>query len=290
MAEIKIDTSFTNNMVLILDCLPTGEMQTAVHLFEALRDLQDIKITGHCRYLRVSNRQEFCVALEKVRKLCQRNWPILHIEAHGDESHGLRIGDAEDQYGWDELADEMRLCNAACGHNFGVILAACHGSYLKRRVSAVKGAPFHFLISCNGEISALEVERQMVRFHSTFFRTASFDEACSTLSSDMSVFRSHVYFLQEYGRHYKKRLIGKGRRQEIEKLVTTNLSKYSIVKEHLGVKKVREIAEKVTTPLEGRYVEQSQQFFHGQVPISYSDFIAYLRSLPEAPDGFYDGG
>ena len=128
----------------------------------------------------------------------------------------------------------------------------------------------------------------MVRFHSILFRTSSLDEACNSLSSDLSVFRCHLYFVRQYGRHYKKRLMGKGRQRQIEKIISNNMSQYPIVKQYLGVKKVREIAQKVTALSEDKYLEQSRRFFHGHVPIPYAQFMEYLRALPPAPEGFYD--
>jgi hypothetical protein len=286
MAEIRIDASFMNNMVLILDCLSEDEMQTARHLFESLRDLQEIKLTGHCRYHRVSNNREFSEALQKIRSLCAGNWPILHVEGHGDEK-GLCIGNAGERYSWDDLADEMRMCNAACTNNLGLVLAACHGHYLQSKVSATKGSPFNFQISCKSAMSAGDMRRHMVRFHSVLLQTASLDEACASLPKDLVVFRSHLYFLDQYGRHYKRMLIGRGRESAEERLLS-DMTKNRFAKQHLGVNKLRKIARTVTTPFENRYIEQSRAFFHGQVPIPYEQFMEYLRDLPPPPEGFYD--
>jgi len=288
MAELRVDISFTNNMVLILDCLPSDEMQTGKHLFEALRDLPDIKLTGYCNYLKVASRSEFVEALAKVLRLCEKNWPILHIEAHGDEQSGLLVGGNESEaFAWDDLANFARECNAACGHNFGLVLASCHGRYLESRVRATEGAPFHFLVSFEGKILAGDAERHMVRFYSMLFRTASIDESFGVLPPEASVFRSHEYFLREYGRHYKRALMGKGRELTIERQVS-QMMKMPLVAEYLGVQKVRAIAKRVTELSEDKYIEQSHRFFHGGVPVPYWEFVGYLRSLPPAPDGFYE--
>jgi hypothetical protein len=267
-----------NNSVVVINCMPKAEMQTARSISDGLRDLQYETISRRIFYFDdVGGRDQF---LEIIRMHAKKYpdfepFPIIHVDAHGDEKRGLEV--APDQFvSWQELFSEFQAINKATDNNLGVVLAACHGIELSDLVKVLQPSPFNFLVSARGEVSAGATKMAMLAFYSALFRDMAVQRAFTSLGSDFDFFYSRNFFVVEWAFYCRKYWLGKGREKTVEKQLTDAMA-LPLAARYLGVKKVRR-ALKDGLKFDRRYFEEkSRTFFHGRVPIDFDDFMYYVR-------------
>ncbi len=197
---LHVDYTFSNNATIILDCLASGDLQTARRLYEDVMHLD-----GGINYRKIDSVDTLRKSLARIKLDCGNGMlPIIHIEAHGDSTKGIQVGDKKDIFSWKELVDSLREINIVTKNNTVVILAACEGFYAILQVKIFQPTPFAFLIGSQDKVSAGDLDKHMIKFYSTLVKTGSAADAMNEIPDWMQLFHSEQFFLLAIGRHFKQ--------------------------------------------------------------------------------------
>ncbi len=78
---LSFSSKFSNNSLVIIDCLGGADLQTAIHLRDEIDDAMSESRPGYCRYFKVTSASGFFDILELINTEAQSGLrPILHIE------------------------------------------------------------------------------------------------------------------------------------------------------------------------------------------------------------------
>lgn len=274
-----LDLGCTFNNIVIVDCLADDELQTAKRLHDDLRDMQQPKRFASIGYVKVKSRADFLDVLGALMPLCeQRCYPILHIEAHGNELNGLELANGSSLITWHELATLTRHLNKASQNNLSIVLSVCEGLFFAREMKWNEPSPFNFLVGATTKVSARESAEAIHVFYSVLAETMSLDRVREKLPRNFTIYQAALHFIENLGEQYRLHMVGTGGEKMRERLLS-NMTKYEIANQYLGLKKLRQLARKVAQPNLERYVEQSKAFFHGEIPIPYDTFLEHVREI-----------
>ena len=162
------------NQILVVDSIPTGEINTAKRLFEDLKTYASAYSPSPAvRYLRVESGDELIQCVLKCRKDADKHdiIPMLHIECHGDED-GLQFADGS-LADWEELKLPITELNVATRLNLMIAVAACTGGTLAKVVRMSDRAPFWGLIGPTQTLTAGELEKAYSALYLTLLSTKS---------------------------------------------------------------------------------------------------------------------
>jgi len=265
---LEVDCSFQNNATIILDCLASTDLQTARRLHEDL-----VYLDGGINYRKIDSIETLLKVLERLKQDCKSGMlPIIHIEAHGDSSQGIQIGDNKEIFAWKTLVDELRKINILTRNNTGVILAACKGLHAILQVKIFQPTPFAFLIGSQHTVSAGDFDKYMRLFYETLVKSGSVATAMNKLPDNMELFHSEKFFLIAIGKHFKQ-YMGKRFLSNAEKMV----SKVRKTHNRHDLRFIRSTLKADLKPSKARYVDFTNRFLHGKVTVSYEDFMDFLR-------------
>jgi len=180
MSEALVDT------VLILDAIPSGELNTARRLYDSLRDLT-YSVNGFTvQYERIETIDALRTTITKAVCAFEEDGqiPFLHLEAHGltDESGFLLA--AGECCEWQTLKTLITPLNVATGLNLVLVLATCFGGTFVRAISTVDRAPVWGLVGPTRELTVERVEIDFTAFYKTFFSERSGDAAIRALNAN----------------------------------------------------------------------------------------------------------
>lgn len=137
--------------IWIVQWLASGERETGAEL----ADWANQRRSGWAEFYRCQTKQEVFDAIvgEAAHARTKGGSPILHIEAHGNET-----GITPDQHGssyilWDELTEPLQRVNEASGCNLLVVMAACIGNAAVLALTRGPRAPAIVLIGPTDTIS-----------------------------------------------------------------------------------------------------------------------------------------
>ncbi|ANC81583.1 hypothetical protein [Pseudomonas putida] len=270
MSKLKHKTKYSINYILIIDALLDGELQTAKTLEENLYDYFTSKAELFPRRrIKTSNINAFRKIFEGLTHMCENGTqPLIHIEAHGDKTRGLQIG--EDYVAWGELIEFITPINTLTKNNCGLILASCFGSEISKSLPICKPCPFNFSIAPSAEAKAGEIRDNMSRFYKDLMSSSNLNSALSQLGSSFVFFDSSKYFLGEALRYFSTQLIGKRAKALREKIITD--VKHKLGNDNINVKLLREEARKIIADPKDIYTHHAEIFLHGKAPLPYKDF------------------
>lgn len=277
MASLDYLDTFHNNLIIILDAIPDGEI-TAHRLNQDLQDcFNEIGEISYCNYERVKTADEFRgVLLGLIAYAKDGVFPVLHIEAHGVKGAGLKVGG--DIITWRELYDFCLLINIEAKNNFGLVLSSCYGSELSKLVSIDQPCPFRFVIGHQNEVRAGLLRDQMKLFYSEIIRSQRLDFALEHLDDGFVWFLCSRYFLENVAAFFRKNSAGKPaktiREEALTKFLDGRLNNRHTRK--IGRKKIKELLE---SP-EWFVTQYMKNFLHGQVPVAYEQLRAFYLNIP----------
>lgn len=174
------------NTVVILDAIPEGELNTASHLREQLRDIADYHIEGlHTRYYRIEKSGDVPEVLSKLQSDAesQGSKPWIHLEGHGlnDES-GFLTADGK-PYSWHDLKLGLVPINTATNLNVVLVLAACYGGSFVRAIDTTDRAPVLGLVDPMRELAAHDIHVDFRAFYDELFLGESLASAVAKLTA-----------------------------------------------------------------------------------------------------------
>jgi hypothetical protein len=199
------------NQILILDSIPSGELNTA----KRLREDMDVYASAYKRkrelnikYVRTDNRNDFVCELihSQGRAWADGVIPLLHIECHGDED-GLELADGSGM-SWGDLYPLLRELNIATRFNLLIAVSACCGAATMRTANATKPAPFWGLIGPTKNMYPDELERAFGALYLALLRTKSSKESMAAMDEAQKngdwIRTTAMKVFQDIWRGYKK--------------------------------------------------------------------------------------
>lgn len=152
------------NRLVVIESLDPGDRRTGWDLYESqLKPLEAAFDGLEVSYVWVQDRAALeALIVRLTSEADERRWPIIHIEAHGNE-HVLGLADCN--VFWQELGALMAPLNRATRFNLIVTLAACHGAFFAKALDPFKPAPFLHLVSPAERIYPDEVEECFRAFY-----------------------------------------------------------------------------------------------------------------------------
>lgn len=251
-------------------------MQTGLWLREGLKDTLASREATTVRYVKVFGKQAFREALYELHRMAFRGYcPIVHIEAHGDEEHGIAVGNDEFM-SWREFGEILYGINIVCQNNVGVVLAACHGMYAIDILDIEKPCPYTFLIAPTGEIRSESIKTEMINFYRSLFKTLNLAKAVEELT-EFDIFRSDKFFYMVFVRAYRAICIGKKGHDHVEKLLTRAVHEFSPNGQQLSA--FRKMFKKNNSRPVKTYERMGDIFLHGAELAKYDEVEQFAREL-----------
>jgi hypothetical protein len=174
------------NCVAILDAVPDGELATARHLREELRDIAAYRANGlKVRYFRVMQQSDLEAAFSRLEEEAKSSGllPWVHLDAHGTpDEEGFVTADGS-YVSWNALRALITPLNIATNINVVIVLAACYGGSFTKAIRANDRAPVLAVIGSTRKIAAGRVDVDFPAFYKTFFETGSLKSAIGALTS-----------------------------------------------------------------------------------------------------------
>ena len=276
---LKLQTECLNSGIFIVNGLKDNDMQTARRLFEDVDAYKRYSKTPSIEYRKVSTRDEVFLFMEEIKEYCkQGGYPILHFEVHGSQEDGIFIGNDQENISWPELVDFLRDINITCHNNLGVVIAGCHGIYAVTQIDALKPTPFYFLVGCERDIGAGDLEENISRFYKKLFDGDSLLEAMKVVAEKLPTFLAEKEFIAAMIGYFREYARGKGK----DKRVDNSLTKWvEFNPEHTEeeFRAFRASLKELYKPSIDEFYRNAEIFLHGRYHVSAEDVLTFLQSL-----------
>jgi hypothetical protein len=145
--------------------------------------------------------------------------PILHLDVHGDDEHGIKIAPSGEFIPWSKLVAALREINVAIDNNLCVISCACYSIKAAYEVTISEPCPFYMFIAPREEVSSSFLEDNVFRFYKSAFQTSDFYGAYERHLAQGFLFhyceRMLLYQFVKYVRDYCIGKKGQPRREEL---------------------------------------------------------------------------
>ncbi|WP_226950929.1 hypothetical protein [Rouxiella sp. S1S-2] len=184
MEHSTFHKSLNFNKLIILDCLPENDYQTARHLHE---NLSDKGFGSGISLLKIENEKKFRDILQDIKEMFSPELnigfqPIIHIEAHGN-SLSMELPD-KSIIPWSDLADNLRIINKFMCNQLITFIGTCHGYHFIYNNHTIKEfAPVYFCIAPLEQIPAIDIENSALTFYKNLFATGNLTLSAKLLDS-----------------------------------------------------------------------------------------------------------
>lgn len=272
----SFSSNFSNNAVIIIDALGEADLQTAIHLRDALWDASPEIPAEYCKYFKVLSSSDLFAVLDEVCDQVKMGLkPIVHIEAHGDEHEGMLIAGSNEKIAWSLLLTTLRTINVHSGNNLGVVVASCFGLYLIESLSIHEPCPFFFLIGSDREVAAGEIDRVMKLFYLQLHASGSLDKAMNEVDADFKQFHAEYFFYKTFAGYMKRACMGAGAQRRLERLLTGVVERGGAVNRD-SLRRYRAAARKFIRQPEDAFERYASRFLHGRNKVPFvllNDFV-----------------
>ncbi|HII2980404.1 TPA: hypothetical protein ACY2HE_001663 [Yersinia enterocolitica] len=213
--------NLTFNKLIIIDCLPDDELQTAKRLCE---NLNDSGFGCGVTLIKTQNDEEFRSIIQNIKdsfkpELELSFLPIIHIEAHGSP-HSMELPD-KSTISWQELADELRSINKLMNNQLISFIGTCHGYHFIHNNHTIKNfTPVYFCIAPLDEISAGDIESATNTFYLNLFSTGNLSNSANLMSpSKFYTYNADYMFHRVFYENMQKNHKGTALKTRKEKLI-----------------------------------------------------------------------
>ncbi|HIE1457114.1 hypothetical protein UDZ25_20195 [Serratia marcescens] len=222
MNHITFQKKINFNKLIILDCLPENEYQTARRLHE---NLSDKGFGSGISLLKVQDAQSFRNILKNIKdffipelKIGLR--PIIHIEAHGNPI-SMVLPDKSIIH-WNELADELGIINRLMNNELIAFIGTCHGyNFIHKNHTIKKFTPVYFCIAPFDAIPAGDIENATHTFYNSLFSTGDLTSSANLLDlSKFHTYNSDYMFHRAFHEAMQRHNRGKALKNRREELIT----------------------------------------------------------------------
>lgn len=166
------------NKILVIDSIPSGELNTARQLVEDLKTYATAYAPSPLiEYVRAETGDDLIEKISHCRNdvLAQDIIPVLHIECHGNE-YGFQLADGA-FVDWAELKLHITELNVATKLNLMIAVAACTGGAIAKTVRMSDRAPFWGFIGPTMAISSEDLRKAYSTLYLKLLQTKSATKA-----------------------------------------------------------------------------------------------------------------
>lgn len=274
---LTFTSRFKNNALVIIDALGDTDLQTAIHLRDAIDDATSVSRPTYCNYFKVRSSAELFTILDDLTDRSKAGLlPILHIEAHGDKERGLEISTTGEMVHWDSLLPSLQAINKASRNNLGVVLAACFGLYAIKPLNIEEPCPFYFLIGPDEPVSAGDIDDMMKHFYLELGRTNSLDKAMKKVDTQFKQFHAEKFFYITFAKYMKRACIGTGAQRRVEHLVTM-AAEGGAISNRASLRVIRKNARTFVRSQEHVFNRRAALFLHGRRSVSFVELQSFVR-------------
>lgn len=278
--DLGYRSSFSNNQLIVIDALGPADKNTAAHLEEDVALMAvNAGRAGYTQYHKVQSADELAELLREIAQHCLDDGvrPIVHIESHGDEKHGLEIGTSKVLMDWSALHDAFVLINENAKGNLGIVMSACHGFHAIRPLNMRQPAPYFFLLGPETEVTAGLFESELPKFYRTILDKGDLTTAAENIDNQLRLFMSDRFFVVAFAKYLKAACIGKKGTARMERLVGEAIAS--------GIEPTGENLRSIRGSIKAKLRAQDEafhrigsRFLHGRVPVSYTEVLDFVRS------------
>lgn len=277
MSDLVFVSSFSNNVLVIIDGLGDDDQQNGRWLEETVNDFSNrLHRPGYCTRFRVYDTKELYAVLKKIETDCKTGVtkPVLHFECHGDPEKGLLLARSGEYVGWQTLLRLISGINAASRNNTGLVLASCHGFEIAKLVRINQPCPFHFVLGPDIAVTAGELKGEMTAFYKMIMATNDLNAAIGELEPQYKRFLCTEWFYREFAIFVIKNFSGKAKSAMAEDILDNLVAMGG----NRRLKDLRKrVKEHIKTPATA-FRDASKMFLHNKQPVSYDQFEAFVKS------------
>lgn len=247
---------------VIIDLVPAGDMQTAVHIKEALLDAINAESSSlFCEKFRCETKEDLIGVFGEVkRRLKERGQiPYIHIEGHGDKE-SVRLPDAS-VLPWSIVFEHFREINILCKNNLFFSSGACQSAYAFMAASITKPSPVFGMLAPEQKVEAGGVLDGYVGFYKSLVRKESLNDAFkafydATNSRQYALIFSQLLFEKAAYNYVKQHCMGKGRAERLESVLTQ-----AVISGGAPVKETRKTLKAELNKPQARYLKEFHDTF-----------------------------
>jgi hypothetical protein len=203
-------SKFSFSKISIVESLPSGDKKTGEMLYEDLEILEAFHSTGlKLEFITIATKPELYAHIDfLIYDARERNeYPILHIEAHGNWDKKCLTLSSGESINWFELEERLRGLNIATKCNLLVVMATCFGFNINSILSMLDPAPFWGVIAPETEILPDKLFRDLKIFYTEIFQNRSSANLIKTIASNRDLeikFISSEWLFVKCYEHYER--------------------------------------------------------------------------------------
>ena len=141
--------------------------------------------------------EEFFEIIECLTvKALMGDYPLLHVDCHGDYDAGLSFSNGDD-LDWETVASVLTQLNGATNFNLLVLFSACFGYYFTETMGITKPAPCWCLVAPCSVIKQDEILNNLRVFYSELFLTKNVGLSIRNLENSKLIHGAWICSLTE---------------------------------------------------------------------------------------------
>jgi hypothetical protein len=277
-SELIYREVFHNNLIVVANAIPEGQLQSAKRVAENIQDhLLALRLPASCYYEKISTANELRKIFSSLEYYCAEAnaFPVLHIEAHGIKGIGLDI--CGEVVTWEELHDLSQRVNILAKNNFGLVLAGCYGNEITKSVDIDSPCAFRFVLGASSEVKAGVIEDQTTKFYKEVISTGDLNSAISHVEEQLIYFMCSRFFLTAMSRFFARHAGGKYQRELREQILTRTLDGWPNTK--FIRKQARSNIKELMKNPETFIMDTMATFLHGETPVSYGKLKSFYGQI-----------
>lgn len=209
------------NSLFIIESLESGQHRSGKWLYEDLSAIGYKNDFFKSSYVEIDSKISFFKEIDEIKNevKTKKLFPIIHIEAHGNEN-GFVIGDTDEQVNWEEFLEKMSDINTICRNNLVLNTAFCFGSYINLSLPEMFAkelrSPFLVNIGPQTEISEIEIKNGFSEFYHELFSAGDFSKAFKNMTTETKL--NYVIYSDQFIGQVVKQLITMYERKTLKSL------------------------------------------------------------------------
>jgi len=276
---MKLETSFLNSAIFIIDALKDSDLQTGRRLYEDIAAFTGFSDSPSIEYRKVSKKEEVTVILNEIKEYCSLGgYPIIHFEVHGGKEGGVYIGNEEENVSWQGLVEALREINVISRNNLGVVMAGCYGLYAIVATEALRPTPFYFLLGCDRSIGAGALEKNIARFYKELFKTGMLTDAMKAVDKTFATFLAEKEFIMAMVTYFRDLARGKGKASRVESTLTEWVRRNPDHTQE-DLKEFRSRLKAFYKPSIEEFYRNADVFLHGRYSVDADEVLTFLSTL-----------
>lgn len=247
---------------VIIDLVPSKDMQTARHIEENLLDEINAVNSGlFCEKIRCETKNDLINVFNKIKERIRDKGEIsyIHIEGHGSKE-GVELLDGL-VMPWSEIFEHFREINILCKNNLFFSSGACQSAYAFKAATITKPSPIFGMLAPEQKVQAGGVLDGYIAFYKSLIRNESLNDAFNaftdaTNGKQYALIFSQLLFKKAAYKYLKEHCMGKGRRERLENVLTQAVNTTDI-----EVRKARKLLKKELSKPQARKLKKFHDTF-----------------------------